>query len=123
MGMELIRELYKMNWKDKPDDELMAELRRISEIAMNEPIHITKPTLYEKFMALGEIFKARRGMVGRLEPPSAEFESRGKRWSLSHDRFGNVMAETKDDSALITDEELVAMPLDELAVLLESSSW
>ena len=62
MGMELMRELYKMNWKDKPDDELMAELRRISEISMNEPIHITKPALYEKFMALGEIFKSRRGM-------------------------------------------------------------
>jgi len=61
MGMELMRELYKMEWREKPDGELLAELRRISEISLREPIQNTQPTLYEKFMALGDILKERRG--------------------------------------------------------------
>ncbi len=59
---EGLREIYRLNWKDKQDEELMAELRRLSEISQREPLHITHPALAEKFLVLGEIFKARRGV-------------------------------------------------------------
>jgi hypothetical protein len=65
---EGLREIYRLDWRDKPDDELLAELKRISEISQREPIHITHPALAEKFLVLGEIMKQRRGVEPAKKP-------------------------------------------------------
>lgn len=57
VSAELLKELYKLEWRDKPFKELMTELNRISEISAREPIYETQPALYVKFMALGDILK------------------------------------------------------------------
>jgi hypothetical protein len=61
MGIEVMREIYKLEWREKSDEELLAELRRLSELSLQEPLHITKPAMAEKFLALGDILKERRG--------------------------------------------------------------
>ena len=61
MGNSLMNEIYRVEWEGRPDGELMAELKRISEISLREPIHITRPALAEKFLVLGEIWKKRHG--------------------------------------------------------------
>lgn len=68
MGIEVMREIYKLEWRDKPDEELMAELRRLSEMSLKEPLHITHPALGEKFLALGDILMERRGVEPARKP-------------------------------------------------------
>ena len=66
MGIEVMREIYKLEWNDKPNEELIPELKRLSELSLKEPLHITHPAMAEKFLALGDIWKARRGVeVGK----------------------------------------------------------
>ena len=62
LSEEGLKEVYKLEWRNKPFDELKAELDRISKISLAEPIHQTKPALYVKFMALGDLLKEQCGV-------------------------------------------------------------
>ena len=54
---DFMKEMYKLEWKDKSFDEVKTELDRISKISLTEPIQTTQPALYIKFITLGDLLK------------------------------------------------------------------